>query len=307
MMDIKIVKQGKASNFFYHTAGFAILLLNKLRRSVTGYTGARNFPVSDFKQAIEYDFSIVGWWIDFLKIYTGEKADLKGKIILELGPGDDLGIGLITLMKGAKKYNAMDVNYLVKAVPEEFYDKLFDHMKTIDNETPDINFLKSQIELTRKGKNDRLNYVCRADFDLSIFRDEGIDLVLSQAAFEHFEDVAKTIAQLSKVVKSRAMLITTIDLMSHTKLIRDSDPLNIYRFSDFTYRQFKHAGLPNRLRPFEYVELLEKSGWYNIKTLPLITLDEESLLKVQPSLSKRFRGKENQMEYLSFLLCATKK
>lgn len=305
MPESKIIKVPKPFNRIYYWIGLVFLLLNKIRHSIRGYTSPRTFPITEFERAIEYDFRVFNHWMEILEEYLGSEPTLKGKTILELGPGADLGIGLITLMNGAK-YNAIDVNNLVETVPEQFYEELFKYLETIKDKEVDIDYLRSQLKLTQAGENDTLNYVVRKDFDITALNEEDIDLVVSQAAFEHFDNVEHTISQLSKVVKSGTILIAEVDLETHTRWIRDLDPLNIYRYSDFIYGQFKFPGSPNRIRPFEYKEILEKYGWSKIKIMPLTKL-EGGYLKVNKSLNKRFHDKINQMDFLSIMICATKR
>ena len=172
----------------------------------------------------------------------------------------------------------------------------------------DVDFLRSQLKIAQLGKNDKLNYVCRKDFDLSIFKEEKVDIVFSQAAFEHFDNVEKTVAQLSEVVKHGGIFIAEVDLKTHTRWIRDADPLNIYRYSDVTYNLFKFSGSPNRVRPFEYEEILEKHGWTNITINPLTILEKNYLnRKMIVSLNRRFSDPINNMDYLSIMIHAIKK
>ena len=306
MLDTKILKVKKVKNGLYYFIGLIFLFLNKLRHTIFGYTTPRHYPITEFARAIEYDFKIVEQWLDFLRKYS-ENSSIEGKTVLELGPGADLGVGIILLMKNVKKYNAIDINNLVKSVPDKFYEILFDYIRNTNNNNEIIKFLRSQLQLTRLGKNDRLNYIYDKNFDLSILKNEDIDFVFSQAAFEHFDDVEKTISQLSEIVKPGTILISEIDLKTHTRWIRDADPLNIYRYSDFIYNLFKFSGSPNRIRPYEYETILKKNGWTKIEIFPLTVLDKEYLSKVQNKLNKKFRDSKNQMNYLSITICATKK
>ena len=142
------------------------------------------------------------------------------------------------------------------------------------------------------------------DFDLvsSIGKSE-IDLVFSQAAFEHFDDIKMTISQLSKVCKPGAVLIIEIDLQTHSRWIRDKDPNNIYRYSERIYNIFWFRGIPNRVRPFQYRKAFEHHGWTDIEMKPLKKLDTN---KSYSGLNKTFSHSENQMEYLSIIICARK-
>ena len=308
MSQLTVKKQPEPNNLAYYWVGFIFLVLNKIRHSVRGYTSPRPFPITQVKRAIEYDFSVVNHWLEVLAEYTGNKADLRGKTILELGPGADLGVGLITLWKGARKYNAIDVHNLAESVPNQFYENLFHALE--NNPAGDrvpVDYLRSQLKLTQTGTNDKLNYICRQDFDITIFGDEGIDLVFSQAAFEHFDDIDRAFSQLSKTVRHGAVLVAEIDLNTHTRWLRDVDPLNIYRYNDTIYNLFRFRGSPNRLRPFQYKETLEKYGWHDIRIIPLTRVEDKYLSAVTKRLNPRFLDQKNQVEFLSVMLCATKK
>lgn len=307
MHETKIIKPRKTYNAAYYLIGLFFLFLNKINHFLRGYKTPRAFAITEFEKAIEYDFKVVSHWLCFLREYSPAVSSIKDRVILELGPGADLGVGIITLMHGAKKYDSFDVNCLVKSVPDKFYEKLFSHIENIKDKEVDAGALREQLELTRMGKNERINYVCGKDSDLSVFKDEGIDLVFSQAALEHFEDLGNSISLLSKIVKPGAILVAEVDLKTHTRIIRDLDPNNIYRFSDSIYNFFRFPGSPNRLRPHEYVEILEKNGWTDIKIIPLVILEKEYLSKVEPAYNMRFRGRASQMDCLSMMLCATKR
>jgi len=146
----------------------------------------------------------------------------------------------------------------------------------------------------------------RRDFDIAAAIPEGsVDIVFSNAAFEHIEDVEKAVRQLTRVVKAGGMLVAEVDLRTHSRWIRDQDPNNIYRYSDPIYRLFRFSGIPNRIRPEQYRQYLAVNGWINIEIAPGWILSPE-LSARNPFLSARFRGAHNQMDYLTILLCATK-
>jgi SAM-dependent methyltransferase len=292
------------SNAINWVSGGIILTLNKFRHSIQGYTTPRTFSIDDIYKAVNYDYSVIALWNHFLKEYCGADYSVSGKRILELGPGADLGIGLILLAMGAKKYNSLDINNLVDTVPDQFYTSLFDIIDKQHNSVVPRQELESQLEATTSGNNHELNYICDPTFDMSRFREENIDLVLSNAAFEHFDDIPNTFAQLSSIVRPGGILLAEVDLSTHTRWIRDRDPLNIYRYSSLYYRMTKFSGTPNRFRPSQYTSLLKENGWSDIRVIPYRTLDTDYVSNVQPKLAKRFRDAECSMEALSIILCA---
>ena len=294
------------NNFFNHSTGLLIMFLNKIRHEIKGYTSARGFKFEDMERVINYDFRVIKRWMDYLEQYQVGASAFIGKNILELGPGADLGIGLISLAEGAASYNALDVHNLVKGTPNEFYDQLFNILKIDPNLSVDIDFLREQLKLTQKGKNDRLNYLCQEDFDLSVFKDKKMDVILSNSAFQQFDNPAKTIEQLSQISQPGAFFVALLDLKTHTRWINQRDPLNIYRYSDRIYNRLKFRGSQNRFRPVEFKQMLENNGWKNVQIIPRLQLEQDYLNTVSQSLHPKFHPTDNQMDILTCMICATK-
>ena len=304
-------------------AGVAFLALSKLKNILRRGYSPKPISISDYEACIAYDIRVVEHWLTFLRKYAPDHGGLEGKSVLELGPGSDLGTGLYLLYIGCGHYNACDVNDLMKNTPGEFYNRLFDYFRGIssktiqeseqkavenyterENDEDIIRILEKEIENEKKGMSYRLNFLVRDDFDISVFGEASIDLVFSQAAFEHFGDIETTVSQLSNVCKPGAILVTEIDLKTHSRWIRDVDPNNIYRYPAWFYDFLRVRGTPNRLRPYQYKAVLEKNGWKNITVYPLI--QEVDSKKSYSGMNSRFADSKNQMEYLSIMLCAQK-
>jgi SAM-dependent methyltransferase len=292
-------------SLFFYAAGIIFLFLAKVQNLLRGYTSPKPFDTSETTRCIEYDIHVVEHWLSYLQQYTGGTDSWVGKNVLELGPGSDLGIGIYLLAKGCAQYNACDVNNLMAATPDHFYEQFFEKLASVNVQT-DLDVLKQELRKSKdKSSDSRLNYVVREDFDfVSAFGKETIDLVFSQAAFEHFDDIEATIAQIGTVCKPGAILVTEIDLKTHSRWIRDKDPNNIYRYPNALYKLFWFRGIPNRIRPFEYQKAFEQSGWTDIAIIPLDTLKENDHGRV--GLSRSFADETNQMDYLSVILCARK-
>jgi hypothetical protein len=241
----------------------------------------------------------------YTRSYTKSKITVAGKNILELGPGSDLGVGLCLLSRGCLKYNAIDVNNLTKNVPDKFYEELFERLKPL-NEHSDIEFLKKLWGEAKKGDTSKLNYVVCDDFDIvAAFGKSSIDILFSEASFEHFDDIEDTIYQLSVVCKPGAVMVTGVDLMTHSRWIRDNDPNNIYRYSNNIYSLFWFRGIPNRIRPYKYTEAFERNGWMDLSVIPTTTLPD--VREIYSGINKEFVHSRNQMEITSFILCGTKR
>jgi SAM-dependent methyltransferase len=291
-------------NVFYYFAGLAFLAMAKTKNVLRGYSTPKPFDVRDTDRAINYDFQVVDDWLAHLRQYGGREPSLVGKNILELGPGSDLGIGLLLLARGARRYNACDVNDLAKKVPDEFYEAFLARVERTETNSDRAQLRKALIA-ARGGGADAINYVVRDDFDLvKAFGAESIDLVFSQAAFEHFDDIDATVAQLTAVCKPGAVIVAEIDLMTHSRWIRDKDPNNIYRYHERIYRLFDFRGIPNRVRPYRYRRAFERNGWSNVITIPRMTCGDHPT--GASGMSRVFRDDVNEMGNLTLVLCATK-
>jgi len=281
------------------------MTLNKVRYAIEGYKTPRPFSTDSIGTCLKYDTGVVDNWIRKLNKLTDSKNAMTGKSILELGPGADLGIGLILLASGAKKYSAVDVNPLAKSLPFEFYSKFFEYIKeTISG--ADTDFLKNQLELYYKNSPDLLDYLVESDFSLSKLKLENIDLIVSQAAFEHFDDVEQTISEASKLVASGGHFFAVIDFQTHTRFLREKDPLNIYRYSEPIYNLLKFRGSPNRVRPEQYISLLRKYGWDKVIFEADKLESDHCTRSVRTFLNKGFRD-DKYLSTLSGTLYATKR
>lgn len=303
---MKIIKPQKdINNTLYYIIGLGIIFLNFIRHNIYGYKKPRDFSIKETERAIEYDFRVVEGWSKYLSDYVVQTNPFHNKTILELGPGPDLGIGLILLAKGAKKYIAIDVCPLARGTPKEFYSRLLDVIKKKIHNC-DIEYLKVQIDRCYKGKDSDIMYIVDKRFDILNIK-EKIDLVVSQATFEYFSNVEKTFKELSQIVRKGGYMVSEIDLQTHTSFIRNRDPLNIYRYNDFLWNLFRTKYSLNRVRAFEYKKILEKYGWHNVKVEPLRVLEKDYVEKIRPFLSKKYRKVDiEELKLLSIMLLAKK-
>lgn len=292
-----------ARDAWLFTVGLVFLTMAKAKHVVQGYRTPKTFDASDVYRSLVYDERVVEDWLTGLEQYTGRAGLLTDKTVLELGPGSDLGVGILLLARGARQYSACDVHDLVSRTAPAFYERLFEKLSQDENQTRMAELRQQWLSL-RQGAPSRLNYVVQPTFDLPSAVGIGtVDLVFSQAAFEHFDDIDDVVRQISQVCRFGARLVAEIDLKTHSRWIRDVDPNNIYRYPDFIYKAFYFRGIPNRVRPYQYRAALEKYGWADIK---VIRAAKARAHHSTTGLSARFRDPANEMECLSVMLCATK-
>lgn len=294
-----------AANGFYYAAGLMFLMLAKSKSRLAGYTDPKPFPIGQMDRCADYDIGIVERWLRELERYSGIAGSIVGKSVLEIGPGSDLGVGLSLLARGAQSYSAIDKFDLAASVPAEFYELLFGRLSR-SQPPPKVEELRAALATATRDRSGPLCYLVRPDFDIAaVVPERSIDIVFSNAAFEHVENVERMMAQLSRVVKAGGMIVAEVDLRTHSRWIRDKDPNNIYRYSEWIYDRFQYAGRPNRIRPGQYRQYLQSNGWVAIEMNPASQL-APTLSHRNAHLATKFRGAENQMDYLTVTLCATK-
>jgi SAM-dependent methyltransferase len=206
---------------------------------------------------------------------------------------------------GVKKYIAIDVNNLIKSTPVNLYEKLFVILKK-KYPSCDVGLLREQFKKSFKDVKDKIMYIVDKNFEIKKITNQ-VDIVVSHAAFEHFENIERTFREIKSVVRETGVLVAYVDLKTHTRWIRDRDPLNVYRYSDFFWNLFNFKGSLNRVRSSEYKKLFEKIGWFNIEIVPVSVLEEGYLEKVKPLLNKKFKKMDSsEMKIISFILMAKK-
>lgn len=292
-----------------YLVGLVLMVLVKIRTHLKGYTRPKPFTTEkDEARCVKYDMSVVRQWSSLYERYSGVSEWVKGKSVLELGPGADLGTGIILLASGARKYSAVDINNLASGVSSSLYTSILEELEK-DRGFAHLHIARQVVgALGRKESTPRLEYHFDSEFDLSkLACDDGFDLVLSQAAFEHFSDIYSTISKLSPLVNAGGRLVVTVDLMTHTRWIREIDPNNIYRYPSWLYNIFRYPGVPNRKRPYSYVDALGLNGWVDISVIPLQTLSDYGVGGGRVcKLDTQFEDEKNQMEFLEVAILATK-
>lgn len=292
-------------NGFYYAAGLLFLQMAKSKSALRGYVTPKPFTMQQLERCVDYDLALGERWLRELERYAGADASIAGKSVLEIGPGSDLGVGLYLLACGAACYRAVDKFRLASSAPESFYARLLERLREL---VPgcEIEELRRALSDQSRNAGGRLQYAVPPDFDIAAAVPEcSVDIVFSNAAFEHLDDVGNTLRQVSRTVRPGGMLICEVDLRTHSRWIRDKDPNNIYRYPDRTYQRFRFPGIPNRVRPQQYRECLQHNGWGAIQIRPASTLAAR-LVSRNAYLAEAFRGSESEMAHLTVILCATK-
>jgi len=186
-------------------------------------------------------------WMRHLAKAAAYDAGVDPRVVAELGPGASLGVGLAALLCGAERYYAFDVAcHTVGAWNRTVFDDL---VRMLEARTPipdaaelpqvwpplaSYEFPHAVLtpdRLARSLAPERLERIRRslADVDArasmiqyrapwtdsGVIEDNAVDLVLSQAVFEHIDDLEGAYRTMRRWLRPGGLASHTIDFRSH--------------------------------------------------------------------------------------------
>ncbi|MEU8266463.1 methyltransferase domain-containing protein [Sphaerisporangium sp. NPDC049002] len=260
------------------SAGLGMGLANAVRHRLRGYRTPRPFGADEVGRGVAYVTGVVERWA------RDGDLDFTGRRVLELGPGPDLGTGAIMLARGAESYTAADLFPLASDTAPAFYEAL-------------------GACLGRPVERDRLDYRVTAFPGMPGVAGP-FDLVVSNAALEHFDDVPATFARLAELVAPGGVMCHHIDGMTHMRGIRSRDPLNMLRYPAPLYRAMSFPGVPNRLRARDFLDAAAATGW-NARVVPGLVAPTAYVESARPGLARPYRTRDaDDLALLTFTLLA---
>jgi SAM-dependent methyltransferase len=179
---------------------------------------------------------------------------LRGAHVLEVGPGETIGVALRFLGAGAERVMAVD-----KFVPLEtsaFHQRLY---KTLVRDLPDDEHarIESAVALDNTVRPDprRLEYVYGEGIEDTAERVQpaSFDVIVSNAVMEEIYDSDRIFASLDRLLKPGGRQVHVIDLGDYGMFSKYGfHPLEFLTIPDGVYRYMVEAsGQPNR-RPLDY-------------------------------------------------------
>lgn len=187
-------------------------------------------------------------WLRHLVKLNSNNIIFLPESVAELGPGDSLGIGIASLLSGAKEYIALDVQkYWNPAQNVQMLDDLlvlFENREPIpgENEFPNVqpklgnysfpsaiisnDLLKVSLSLERieaikkeLANPDNPDNVFIKYFipwsNPEVVRKESVDLIISQAVLEHVDELESTYHAMNQWLKNGGIMSHSIDFKSH--------------------------------------------------------------------------------------------
>lgn len=166
------------------------------------------------------------------KIYSRFEP-IRGKDVLEIGPGQTLAVLETALTAGAASCTAVDV---LRYVPEQ------------------------------ETKRTQINYIIYDGRRLP-FNSFDFDCIWSHTAFEHVRDPATTVAECFRVLRHGGHLVALIDLGDHSYYgLQPPQPLKLFdclRYPEWLWNLMKwnRSSYTNRLRKSDWIRLFTEAGF----------------------------------------------
>ncbi|MFZ2089337.1 MAG: methyltransferase domain-containing protein [Desulfobaccales bacterium] len=257
---------------------------------------------------VDYAMGTAAIWIDFL---PGNEGFLKGKKVLEIGPGVNFGNILALSCHGAE---VLVADRFLSPWDPEYHPKFYALLKErVKERWPLSDLTLLDTILSRGGyPRDSIAIYTSSLEELSGVPDQSVDLIISNAVFEHLYDIESAFANLARITRPGGLGLHQVDFRDH----RDTEkPLEYLLLSDRDFsRVFKerHGECGNRFRPREMQKIFERVGFEVIRFMP--NLDAEAayladfLRRLPQARKSRYRDyKAEDLNEISGLFTVAKK
>ncbi len=277
--------------------------------------GTKNLPVNE--ELLLNKISLGKLHLDYyLKYNTDSKTSFEDIISFEFGAGYDLIIPIIFSYAGIKSITCVDIKDKVSAyLISNIVDRLKSHkdlkeLTDINNHSYDT-ITKSNVKEILKN-NFRINYIAPMDASKTNFPDEHLDLIVTNATFEHIplNSIKDILKESYRILKPGGVFSNIIDYKDHWAYT--DSRLSYYNYLKYSPKKWKFLNpslnYQNRLRHKDYIELFESAGFKLKYILPRYPTEEEknalSNLKIDDYFKSKYTIEE--LEILSGIFVATK-
>lgn len=188
---------------------------------------------------------------------TNMEKSCKGKVMLEIGPGNSIVSALFGYGSGFRKIYLIDVgNFATKNL--NFYRTFASSLKREGLSVPNIDNAKSLEEILDSCN---AKYLTNGLESLKDIETKSVDFVFSHSVIEHIRkrELLETIIQLRRIMKKDGIASHSIDFQDHL-----SNSQNHLRFSERIWESelFYNSGFyTNRVQAIELHKIFENNGF----------------------------------------------
>lgn len=272
----KNIRKVKALKIAKHILEDRVSAIKLMARRHVFNIGSTHAGLS-LQESLSYIDTVYG---DYLRYGGLNGGTIAGKNILEIGPGDNLGVALRFIAAGAAKVVCIDRIYTSRDNRQQYniYLALRDRLSREEIERFD-----SAVRL-EDGKagfcSDRIKYIYGVDIKDpgDALKDEKFDLVISRAALEHVYGIDSAVGVMDGHLNRGGYQIHKVDLRDHGMFTLDGgNPFLFLTVPKPAWRLMtKHSGKPNRKRADYFERKFKELGYdYNAWITHLMTRADE--------------------------------
>ena len=208
---------------------------------------------------------------DYLRYAGVSSGDMTGMSVLEIGPGDNLGVALRFLMDGARRVACVDRFYSDRDEDQQraIYRAMWEHCSEETRRNIADVLSPEGVLTTADGRLESI-YGRGAEEVDQLFEPATFDLAISRAVLEHVADPRQSLHAMDAVLRPNGIQLHKVDLRDHGMFTEIGlHPLEFLTISPWLYPRISaNSGRPNRaLAPF-YEQVL---GEMNVASEILVT------------------------------------
>jgi SAM-dependent methyltransferase len=190
----------------------------------------------------QFEARKIGAQFDFLRDSAGA---IEGKVVVEIGPGDALGLAPLFISAGAARFVAVD--RFLGDVWGSAANSLYDELERLHGPF-------------RVGWRDQVTLV-RHSIEETVAGVPAADIILSFDVIEHLLDLPKAVRNMSELLNPDGHMIHRVDYGPHGVWLSTEDPLRFLSVPNWVWSALgSNRGYPNRVRHQKFVDLLNVQG-----------------------------------------------
>ncbi len=232
-------------NFLKYFILFKAILSHWKLKGETGATHKRK----TLEESVEYIKRVFN---DYLQYGGLTQEDILDKTILEIGPGDNLGVALLFIARGARKVVCLD-RFLCKRDDQQqikIYEALLQTMDEKERQLIEAAITRTQEKIV--FNSEKIQYVSGLSIEDAekIFPGNSFDYIISRAVLQYVSDLEKAFHTMDLLLKEKGRLIHKIDMRDHGIFSSQGmNPLEFLTVPDALWNCLgAHAGKTNRQR-----------------------------------------------------------
>jgi SAM-dependent methyltransferase len=213
---------------------------------------------ADLTQNVKYIEDVVG---DYFEYGNLAPDDLVGKHVLEIGPGDTLGVAMLLLAKGAASVTCVD-RFKPSVNPDKNRQVCDALIRNLSSEQQARVAGLMDCFIHNKSSTDGRMIAAYGTAIEQLHHDgkkRYFDLVVSRAVLEHVYDLPEAWNEMVKVLKPDGRMLHKVDFRSH-KFFNKVHPLYFLTFEEWAWRTMTSPDPTlNRQRSNVYRSLLDRT------------------------------------------------